>query len=355
MRATVAHPRTMMRHSFYEWRLRALRQACRMLDTRPIMIERADQIVVVRTDRLGDLVVTIPALEELRQKYPNKRLVLVAGAGNGDLAQLVKEWGTVDEVWLARDGVWGIRSPSSVPTVNALLRQLCIRPSVVYFLTPTLWPVLSCRGRGHQVRSRVTTGTAGDIHEASIVIRTLAVEGTGTCNARSMSQLALTETPLKPYCVVHLNAHPLRSWSQTAWIDLLRRIAETHLIYLVGDKSVTALADSLVNAVSTNLLNVAGQTSMGELVRLLRRAVLVIGTDSGVMHLAGYLGAKTFTLFGPSLPQQWRPLGPEVRVFYRHRWCSPCRLNDCPYEPGQRCLDDITVSSVWDGIVEALQ
>jgi ADP-heptose:LPS heptosyltransferase len=49
----------------------------------------------------------------------------------------------------------------------------------------------------------------------------------------------------------------------------------------------------------------------------LRIASLLIGNDSGPSHLAGVMGLPTVTLFGPSDPVVWRPMGPRVRVLHR--------------------------------------
>lgn len=319
-------------------------------------MDRAEQIIVVRTDRLGDLVVTLPALAQLRRRYPEKRIILVSGVGNSSLGEIVRRWNLVDEVWEACDAVYGVQCVKDVvPSVSTRLRQLSSRPSVVYFLTPTLRAVLYARLLGQQVRTRVPTSVAGAVHEGAVVRKTFGISEDTARGREPPQDISRHPYAGSPYCVVHLNAHSLRSWPLRAWHDLVQRIVDRgYDVYLVGDHSLDALAKSVIQVRPSHIRNLAGETSMEELVSLLRHACAVIGTDSGIMHLAGYLGAATFALFGPSLPVQWRPLGPEVTVFYKPRACSPCKLTNCPYPVGARCLDDIAVAEVWERLARVL-
>jgi hypothetical protein len=61
--------------------------------------------------------------------------------------------------------------------------------------------------------------------------------------------------------------------------------------------------------------------SLGQVAAVLSRADVYVGNDSGVSHLAGAVGARGVVLFGPTHPQQWRPLGgalsPLQNVAYR--------------------------------------
>lgn len=57
---------------------------------------------------------------------------------------------------------------------------------------------------------------------------------------------------------------------------------------------------------------------------LLARATLYLGNDSGVSHLAGLLGARGVSVFGPSDPVAWRPLGDGIRVLHAPRACASC-------------------------------
>lgn len=72
-----------------------------------------------------------------------------------------------------------------------------------------------------------------------------------------------------------------------------------------------------------------------DLAACLQEVSLFVGNDSGVTHLAAFLGVPTIALFGPSDPVQWAPLGPRVRVLYHEESCAPCHLTgewQCTHE-----------------------
>jgi heptosyltransferase III len=87
-----------------------------------------------------------------------------------------------------------------------------------------------------------------------------------------------------------------------------------------------------------------------ELITVLESAVIYIGNDSGVSHLAAFLGVPTLVIFGPSDPDRWRPFGDHVRIVKAASPCSPCFDTDRPDCPERNCLEEINP----DRIVEAL-
>jgi len=88
-----------------------------------------------------------------------------------------------------------------------------------------------------------------------------------------------------------------------------------------------------------------------ELMTVLESAVLYIGNDSGVSHLAAFLNVPTLVIFGPSDPDLWRPFGDHVRIVKAASLCGPCFDTDGPGCPERNCLKEINP----DRIVEALE
>jgi len=88
-----------------------------------------------------------------------------------------------------------------------------------------------------------------------------------------------------------------------------------------------------------------------KLITVLESAVLYIGNDSGVSHLAAFLSVPALVIFGPSDPDRWRPFGDHVRIVKAASPCSPCFDTDRPNCPERACLDKINP----DQIVEALE
>ncbi len=95
--------------------------------------------------------------------------------------------------------------------------------------------------------------------------------------------------------------------------------------------------------------NLAGKTSLRELIPLVNGAELVVANDSGVAHIAGALGRQTVVFFGPSSPARFTPLSAcplRVKVFHFKMECCPCDQMDCRYGPEGNCLSRIPPEAV---------
>ena len=99
-------------------------------------------------------------------------------------------------------------------------------------------------------------------------------------------------------------------------------------IVLVGDDS-DLVSTREVAALLPEAIDLAGQTSLAELVGLLALSEGVLANDSGTMHLAAALGRPVVGVFGSSNPRWTRPLGPHTAVVHHPVWCAPCYAPVC--------------------------
>jgi heptosyltransferase-1 len=90
-------------------------------------------------------------------------------------------------------------------------------------------------------------------------------------------------------------------------------------------------------------LNLAGNTTLPQLVALFERADLVIANDSGPMHIAAALHRPLVALFGPTSPLRTGPFGREDSVLRLDMPCSPCFSRRCSH---QSCLRWLNVDAV---------
>jgi heptosyltransferase-2 len=89
----------------------------------------------------------------------------------------------------------------------------------------------------------------------------------------------------------------------------------------------------------------AGRTTIAELKAVLACSALVISNDTGTAHVSAALGIPTVVVFGPTEHVATRPLS-EAAVVVRHQVeCSPCMLRDCPID--HRCMTRVEVEDVY--------
>jgi len=95
-------------------------------------------------------------------------------------------------------------------------------------------------------------------------------------------------------------------------------------------------------------LNVAGLTSLAETAAVIKKSMLLLCGDSGLLHLAVGLGVSTVSLFGPGRARKWAPEGNHHVVITKNLTCSPCTVfgttPPCPHD--SCCMSDITVNEV---------
>jgi len=88
---------------------------------------------------------------------------------------------------------------------------------------------------------------------------------------------------------------------------------------------------------------------------LLERAEVVVGADSGPVHLATAVGRPVVVLFsGTNRPEQWQPHGRDVTVLRHPVPCSPCHRERCPRD-GHPCMGELRPERVARAVLETLK
>lgn len=116
---------------------------------------------------------------------------------------------------------------------------------------------------------------------------------------------------------------------------------------VIGSKKDIALAEKVVALSQGKALSVAGNTTLGELVALMRGAKIVISNDSGPMHIAAGFNIPVVAIFGPTSPQRTGPYGKGHIVIKSDLPCAPCFKRKCG---DLKCMDGITADIVYEKI-----
>jgi len=138
---------------------------------------------------------------------------------------------------------------------------------------------------------------------------------------------------------------PAKRWPIESYAAVAKHLAEKRnaKLIILGAAGDAAIAANLAEQVS-GAENRAGQTSLAEFIAALEGSRLVIGNDSGAMHVASALGVPTVAIFGSTEPALTGPLGQHTTVLRHHVPCSPCFLRECPIDFA--CMTSITPEKV---------
>jgi len=335
-------------------------------------------VLVLAPNWLGDALMALPAIADVRRAFPSARLTVAA---RSSVADVFKFASSVDAlVALGWKGHWWQRALFDRDA--AQLREL---ESELAILLPnsfaSAWLVKRAGvanrwGYASDMRtpllSRAVSRPPGSMHQ-------------GAYYQHLTRELGIDSGPLEPVVtvpdVVRSSAREFlveRGWHRSAplvvfapgaaygtakrWLPrYVARVASTFVrtrdatCVLVGSHadSGTArqIAGYLDTAAAAQVIDVTGDTTLEMLAGLLGIAQACVSNDSGAMHLAAAVGVPVVALFGPTNEYETSPLtrhGRRSAVLTHPVWCRPCMLRECPID--HRCMKGITPERVFDAL-----
>ena len=143
---------------------------------------------------------------------------------------------------------------------------------------------------------------------------------------------------------------PGAAWNQKRW-DIRKYVKLINSIKLpvviLGTKSDSICFD--IESQSSNVCNLAGKTSLRDAMAIIKNSMYVIGSDTGLSHIAESLNKSVYMILGPTSSETGASvISKYSRVVEKDLWCRPCSQNGkrtC-YRSRQFCMDLITVRDV---------
>lgn len=117
-------------------------------------------------------------------------------------------------------------------------------------------------------------------------------------------------------------------------------------VILIGDASELQVSEEVAAKSQHKPVVLTGKTSLAEATAILSIANLVVSNDTGPAHISAALGTKTVVIFGPTNPLTTHPIGAEI--IRKPVQCSPCMLRDCPID--HRCMTQISAGEVFERV-----
>ncbi len=147
-----------------------------------------------------------------------------------------------------------------------------------------------------------------------------------------------------------------KNWLYEGYLTLITDLVTSGKIQvvLVGEESQRTKSTRLCEQLhGRRPINLVGETSMMELVAVIRVANAAVGPDSGPGHLAAAVGTPYVSLFGPTSARRTAPYGNEHLVVEAGTACSPCYKRVCP-ESERTCMQRIGADTVKKRLSEAI-
>lgn len=342
------------------------------------------RIVVRGTNWVGDAVMTVPALRQLRHLFPTAHITLATrawaeglfadadflddlqtheGTGLLSVIQQVRQW---------RKGNFdlAVLFPNSLET--ALVASLARVPLRIGYATEGRQALLThplslpeWRSSKHEVFYYLKIVAELEWllkHEQSFLDSqpdgSLEVSAERKFSARGFLRGEGVKQPgggkLVALCPGSINSRAKR-WPTERYAALADKLIEelTAEVVLIGSAAEMEVSLEVARQMRNQPILLTGKTDLAKLVAVLSLVDLLVTNDTGPAHIASALGRPTLVIFGPTNPLTTRPFSPFGEIIREPPDCAPCMLRDCPID--HRCMTAITPGEVFARATTVLQ
>jgi len=332
---------------------------------------RPEKILALQFKYFGDAVLLTPALRALRAHYPLAEIHLLAPEEIAPLFQHLP--------WLSR--VWSMprrRGRASLgetwPLLRALRREHFDRS--IDFASNDRGAILSLLigakkrlgweqsggffGRRLCYHQRVAPQDE-NVHESARLAQLLAgwqIPPPASLAPEirpdpAQADAARNLLPHERSVICHIaSSQPRKEWPPAHWAELhrLATAAGWPVVFTTapGESEAARMAELTKLVPTANILPVISQLPL--FLATLARAGAFISGDTGPLHFAAGLGVPTVSLFGPTAPARWAPIGPQQRALAADACHCPANTPVCSAE--RHCLAEISPARVFDTLKE---
>ena len=331
--------------------------------------EGMERILIRGVNWIGDAVMTLPAVAAIRKTWPQANISLLAKPW---VADIYRETGMVDEL-IVFEEPGRHAGPAGKLLLAAELRQRCFAMAIL--LQNAIEAVIIARLAGIPIRAGYNTDARSwllthavrrsrairRVHQISYYLE--MVKALGCLDPGDELQLDLqAETASLADSLLPEPAGgnalfigmapgatygPAKRWPVerfTSVATTLHRQYREAVFILLGSEQDREVTDTIAAAMPDRCMNLAGRTSVREVMALIARCHVFLTNDSGLMHIAGALNVPTVAIFGSTNPATTSPPGRMNVIIRKPVDCSPCLKTVCPKD--FRCMNLIGVEEV---------
>jgi heptosyltransferase-2 len=351
-------------------------------------LERADSsmelnnlpgsLLLRATNWLGDAVMTTPAMSALRRACPRARIVLLA---KPMVAEMFRHHPDVDEVMVyerpgRHDGAlgrarmaWELRRrrfDAALLLQNAfdaaLLAFLAGIPERAGYATDGRWMLLT-----HPVRFAPDLLARHEVEYYLHLLERLGIPRPASptlCIAvadderEAMASLLERHGIDRGKPVLAVNPGAAYGSAKRWYPDRFAAVADALSaewgagVVVLGSPAEAPLAGEIGAAMRGPAVNLAGRTTVREMMALLSLSSFLVSNDSGPMHIGAALGVPLVAIFGPTDWRRTSPWTSRSRIVRVNVDCSPCMLREC--NRGHECMLGVTAEMVIDAARDLL-
>ncbi len=329
------------------------------------------RILITRTDRLGDVVLSTPAIRLVRRQYPDAYIAFMVKpenreivAGNPHLDEVITYDKRRTHKGLLRTIIFALK-----------LRKKKFDTAIALHPTNRVHIMLFAAGIPARIgydrkMSRLLTRRMphrkqeGLKHEVDYNFDLLAFAGITVKDAdrrpyitvlpeykKRAEHIMETSGITDNIVAIHAGAScPSKRWPPGRFSRVADALAAKRgaCIVLVGGKESGTFNHLVISEMRRPAIDLTGKLTIGELAAFFTRCRLLISNDSGPVHVAVAVGTPVISIFGRRdtglSPLRWGPLGKKDVVFHKNVGCTECLAHNCL--KGFACLKAVTVDEI---------
>jgi heptosyltransferase-2 len=333
------------------------------------------RILIRSLNWIGDAVMATPAISVIREHFPDAEITILA---NPMVSQLFLHHPGIDRI-ITFDRQGKHHGVAGRLRLAAELRKLSFDLAVILpnsfdsALVPWLAGIPDRIGKCSDGRTLLLNGRyhasegPDNRHEVEYYLNLIRHFGiSGSCRQPHLfvtsgesdrASALLAECGIQPDDFI-LGINPgasygsAKRWYPERFAGVARRLAAewSARVVIFGGPGEAAIATDIESRLQGTAVNMAGKTSVRELMALIKRCNFFVTNDSGPMHVAAAFDVPLVAIFGSTDHTGTSPYNRKAVVVRNDVECAPCKLRECPTD--HRCMTTITEESVIDAALE---
>ena len=300
-------------------------------------IEQVRRVLWIRTDRLGETLLNLPAVAALHASLPSAKLTLLVHPSMPSLLEALPWMDRALAFDHAVGGLWWRRAFTLARQLRSFQFDAVVVSNPKKELHLAVWLAgIPCRVGydrkwaqllTHRVPDRKSLGERHEV-EYNLDLAKAVIDAPMPAplpqwqlppfEREQGEVLQLLEQHGIPssesFIAVHpWTSNPLKQWPPTRFQALIRALSQRLPIVVIGGPEERVRIQEVLPSALPRVAELVGRLSLRQLAALLQRARLLVSNDSGPVHLAAAVNARTVVLFGTSDPatgpRRWGPWG----------------------------------------------
>jgi lipopolysaccharide heptosyltransferase II len=333
------------------------------------------RILLIKWSSLGDIVLTLPALKAIKEKFPKADIALLTSRQG---LEIIGRFPYIKDFFIVKN-FHGLKGLSELIGVAAELRKFC--PDLCCDLQNNkkshLAAFLSCANKriGYKTKKfdflmNETISGARDtmppVQHQFRLLKKLDINLVPAPDPITASQkeseyaqaLIRDSWAGKNQKLIGINFGSSEKWQTKKWpTENIARLSDMLAqdgmrVFITGTKEDSVHAKKVAAMSKSKPYDITGKTSIMQLVAFIKRCNAFVTSDSAPMHIASFCEVPLVALFGPTDPARHMQANGRVCLICKKLKCSPCYKPSCRH---LSCMNKITPEEVFSGVKKLLK